>query len=390
MQITYGQVWAVISRNNRLFIPDCIEKAVLNSLTNGLSIIKQAGDVLQETYKPVDRAITLDYDRCDFVDAYSLYYLRRNSLIPRIALRDLALNHGTALLPQTMRVLDLGCGTGAVTLGLLEMFLHPPFDTVQVHVDAVDVSEASLERLKCHLKEAGLSGFSVDTTPLDLNQLAEFDDFLASHGPYDLVFAANIFNELEHTHSCGLLASLSKHLARKAAITIANAQRDFIKELQPLLVTAASQNGLNVYYPCPISDMQRHDCWFWREHEYDCNRLRSKGGQFILSNHREQLVATWLILCNGEYSIFDNFKIAYPDLEWGTFRIRGKDSRLSECEVCTSHGRRVLGTQANSLKRGSIVGLAKDTFEVKQYFEYEENKPINYFGKPEDRYSGIL
>lgn len=368
-QITYEQVWGIISKNNRLFIPDAIEKAILNCLTNELSLIKEAGAELQSEYKPVDRAVTLDYDRSEIVDAYSLYYLRRNTLIPRIAIRDITLNQKLRLFPQKMRVLDMGSGTGAVILGLLEMFLHSPFDTIDIHIDALDISAASLKRLEKQQEAAGLSSFSVDTVILDLNDLARFNKFLASHGPYHFVFAANILNELEHVQSCALLRSLSKELAEKGVVVIANAQRDFIKQLQPLLVTEAHRNGLNVYYPCPAYDPVAHDCWFWREHDYDCNILRHKSGQFILSTHREQLVATWLILCNGQYSIFDDFRQKHPELEWVVFRIWGKDSKVSQCEVCTRQGRRQISPQAESYKRGSIVGCSKDPFEVKQYFE---------------------
>ena len=369
-QITCSQVWSIIARNNRLFIPDVIEHAILQCLSEDIQTIKQAGEELKEVFEPVDRAITIDYNRPEIVDAYSLYYLRRNTLIARIAIRDMTLNQSLQSFPEELRVLDLGSGTGAVTLGLLEMFLHPPFNTISIHVDALDGSTACLNRLEQHKEASGLSSFSVDTLTQDIRNVALLDTLLNGRGSYDLIFAANLFNELEHAESCEILRCLSKHLADNAVIVIANAQRDFIKELQPLLVTEAHSNGLSVYYPCPTYDTSAHVCWFWRNHDYDCNRLRRKSGQFILSSHRDQLVATWLILCNKQLTIFDDFKLRHPDLEWGVFRfMKGDDSRSSDCVVCTSQGRKQIGPQAESYKRGAIVGCSGDQFQVQQYIE---------------------
>jgi len=368
-QITYPQVWNLITRNDRLFIPDAIEDAVLNCLTQDIGLVKQTGTELKNAFSPLDHAVTLDYDRPEVVDAYSLYYLRRNTLIPRIAMRDIVLNRNLQVFPEKIRVLDMGSGTGAVTIGLLEMFLHPPFNTIDIHVDALDISASSLDRLRYHQKESGLSKFSVNTVIRDLYDITSLDTYLTSSGSYDLIFAANVFNELEHNQSCAVLRCLSRHLADKAVIIIANAQRDFIKELQPLLVTEAYKNGLFVYYPCPSYDASEHDCWFWREHDYDCRKLRTKSGHFILPTHRDQLVATWLILCNRQFTIFDDFKNSYPHLEWGVFRIWGKDSQTCTCEVCTSQGRKLTGPQKNSYKRGAIVGCCGDPLEVQQYFE---------------------
>lgn len=368
-EVTYTQVRDIITKNNRLFIPDAIEDAILNCIAQDIGTVKQTGDEIIEAFSPVDHAVTLEYDRPEVVDAYSLYYMRRNTLIPRIAIRDIVLNNNLQTFPEQMKILDIGSGTGAVTIGLLEMFLHPPLNTIDIHVDAIDVSKASLERLRCHLKESGLSGFSVNTVVQDIRDVASLESFLATLGPYNLIFAANVFNELEHSQSCDILCCLSKYLADTAVIVIANAQRDFIKELQSLLVTEAYNNGLFVYYPCPMYDTSEHDCWFWREHDYSCRRVRTKSGQFILPSHRDQLVDTWLILCNRQLSIFDDFRSNYPHLEWGVFQIRGKDSRNSMCEVCTGHGRIILGHQQESYKRGAIVGYESNPLRIRHYIE---------------------
>jgi len=369
-QITYPDVWNVISKGNRLFIPYVIEQAILDCIpTDNIDMAKIAGDELQEIFKPLDRAITLDYNRDEIVNAYSLYYLRRNTLIPRIAIRDMVLNTDLQQFPENMRVLDLGSGTGAVTLGLLEMFLHPPFNQINITVDSLDKSMPSLIRLKQHQIQAGLSDFNVNAVVQDLNDISALDSELRRLGPYDLIFAANVFNELDHQISCDIIRCLSNHLKERALITIVNAQRDFTKILQPKLVTAAVNNSLYVYYPCPTQNCSPAVCWFWREHDYDCQKLRSKGGQFILSNHRDQLVATWLILCNKQLTIFDDFKLRYPGLGWGVFRIYGKDPCKHTCEVCTSQGIQSIGPQTSPYKRGAIVGYSGTPLQIQQYLE---------------------
>jgi len=370
-QITQLQVWNIIARNNHLFIPDVIEDAILSCLTEDIQTIEEAGEKLKEAFALLDRAATIDYDRPEIVDAYSLYYLRRNSLIPRIAIRDMALNHSLQSFPEKVRVLDLGSGTGAVALGLLEMFLHPPFNTINIHVDAIDRSEACLKRLGQHLKAAKLSNFSVNTMSFDISDVDSLDMLLTSRGLYNLIFVANLFNEIkEHAKSCEVLHCLSKHLADKAVIVIANAQRDFIKKLQPLLVAESHRSGLSVYYPCPAHAPLTNECWFWRQHDYDCRRLRQKSRRFILGSYRDQLVALWLILCNKPLSIFDDYKLQYSNLDWGVFRFKqGDDSRYSDCEVCTSQGIRQIGPQAMSVKRGAIVGCSANPFQVQQYVE---------------------
>ena len=156
-QVTYPQVNSIITRSGELFIPDVIEDAILNSIVNDLAIVRKTGDALKQLFSPKNHAVTINYDSSAVIDAYSLYYMRRNTLIPRIAIRDIVMNRSLQAFPNELKVLDIGSGTGAVVIGLLEMFLHPPFNKINIHVNAVDASQACLDRLRHHLKEAGLS-----------------------------------------------------------------------------------------------------------------------------------------------------------------------------------------------------------------------------------------
>jgi 2-polyprenyl-3-methyl-5-hydroxy-6-metoxy-1,4-benzoquinol methylase len=367
IQIMSTQVNNIITRNGELFVPDLIEDAILKCVLNPLNSVVKAGSDLKDTFSPLDHAVTADYSNSLVVDAYSLYYMRRNIFIPRIALRDITMNSELQKFPEEISVLDIGTGTGAVVIGLLEMFLHPPFNGINIHVDAIDASQACLDRLQCHLDASGLSKFEVKLSVQNVCDVKAIDGFLANSKNYKIIFLANLFNELSHEQSCLLLHSLSAHLTEKGLIVIASAQRDFIKELQPLLVKQAIQDGLGVYYPCPRFDESTHDCWIWREHNYTCKSIRTKQGQFILPAAREQLVATWLILCKEDLSIFDDFRSSQPNWDWGVFRIRGKTSTEKNCEICTENGRKLLPPQKDIITRGAIVGCEGEPPKIQRF-----------------------
>ena len=260
-----------------------------------------------------------------------------------------------------MRILDLGCGTGAVTLGFLEMFSHPPLNGIKIEIDAIDISSPSLNRLKQLVDTLNFSGFQINTIQMDLRDISTLEKYLSCNAPYDIVFAANVLNELEHVQSIELIKSISQHLTNMAFIVIASAAKDFIKKkLQQMLITDANNRGLFVYYPCPSysSSNSSHKCWFWRAHEYKYKTLRKKDGRIIPPGRfREQLVATWLILSNQQLTIYDDFKSSYPELEWGVFGIRGSDSRIHRCEICTGKVEYFLAFKHVTIKEGWLRGF---------------------------------
>ena len=282
--ITLAQLEQIIFQNGELFIPDAIENAIISKITQELGSINDAGEELAVAYEPDDNILSAEYDKPEVVDAYSLFYLRRNVLIPRIAMRDILVNQKTRNLPDRMRILDLGCGTGAVTLGFLEMFSHPPLNGIKIEIDAIDISSPSLNRLKQLVDTLNFSGFQINTIQMDLRDISTLEKYLSCNAPYNIVFAANVLNELEHVQSIELIKSISQHLTNMAFIVIASAAKDFIKKkLQQMLITDANNRGLFVYYPCPSysSSNSSHKCWFWRAHEYKYKTLRKKDGRII-------------------------------------------------------------------------------------------------------------
>jgi SAM-dependent methyltransferase len=367
-QVSAKQVENIISdKNGELFIPGAIEDAILSCVDQPIPEVRQASEGLKTSFGDYNAPISVDYSDPLVVDAYSLYYIRRNVLVPRIAVRDIAMNSTLSNFPDRLKVLDLGCGTGSVELGLLEMFTHPPLDQIRVVVDAVDFSQPALDRLKCHLEAANLSQFTVHTFVRDLRDAPRLDELLSKRKPYDLVFAANVFNELEYDISRALIRLLPTHLVKPAVIVVASATRDFIKALQPLLVKEARSAGLFVYYPCAGPNVLTHDCWMWREHDYKCRAIRRKDGEPIGSGAREQLVASWLYLCNQELTIYDDLRVKYPNLKWGVLGIYGKDSTEKDCQICTGDTRIKIPAQRDRIERGALVGFEGNPPEIKRY-----------------------
>ncbi|MFH1087434.1 MAG: class I SAM-dependent methyltransferase [Chloroflexota bacterium] len=354
--------------NGQVSIPPRLEKAIQDSIGTDYETVLKAGEELRLAFDPVGQRITVDYTRPEIVDAYTLFYTRRNTLIPLVAMRDLLLNRTFLSLGPRIRMLDLGAGTGAVTIGMLDLFTQPFCRGLTLTVDALDSSQPCLERLKLLQRLAGLHSSAVNTSLVDFNRPTVLEKTLGQSS-YDLIFAANVFNELDHEKSLDVLRCLPNHLAKLGAIVVVNAQKDYVKELMPKMAALAQSEGLHVYYPCPPGiTPSEFKCWFWREHQYQCKQLRVSG-RLVVSRHREQLVANWLVLVKQPCSIYDSFMERFQNLDWGVLSVYGDDSRTCDCPVCTSSGIKNIGKQDRLYKRGSIVGGLGEPFRVVEYVE---------------------
>jgi SAM-dependent methyltransferase len=372
--VTTADLNRIIYRNGSLFVPAGIEDAIIRTVeksSSSIDDIEAAGGVLVDAYEPVHGAIKFDYARDVIADAYVLFYTRRNTLIPRIALRDLAFNQKFRNLPPKIRALDLGCGTGAVVLGLIEMFQHAPLKGIKIHVDALDAASPMLQRLETLIQECQFGGHSVKTATVDLTNIGSLQKTLGKGGDgYDLMFAANVFTELTVSEAKDLLTCISLHLSENGVITVVDAQRDHMKELLPTLANHARQLGLSIYYPCPVDRSERcGQCWFWREYSYAHRSPRKVKGRIVKGPYREQLVATWLVMTKEPCSIYDDFIAQDPNLDWGPFSIFGANSLSCDSQVCTNDGMVTRLRVGKSIKRGSIVGGTGQPFTVKQYLE---------------------
>lgn len=367
--MTLTDISKIIFRNSRLFIPRCIEHAIEQTVENNADIVNQAGEELMDTYGSLDAPIKFDYDNSAIVDAYSIFYTRRNVIIPRIAMRDIVLNSKLQKFPPRIRVLDLGSGAGAVVVGLLEMFQHGPLNSISVEIDAVDISPKMLIRLKRLIQAAGLTPQSIVTINQDITDTDSLTNKLVNRGKYDLIFAANLFGELTNQEAVRVLECIVPRLSNKGMIFIINAPKDPFIKMMPELIEKATQVNLTVYYPCPPNKSHScGGCWFWREYEYDRGILKVED-RIMSGRYREQLTTSWLIFSKEPYTIYDDFIIQYQNLDWGPFSIFGSDSTTCDSQVCTSSGIKNRLRVGKSIRRGSIVGGAEEPFRIAQHYE---------------------
>jgi hypothetical protein len=140
---------------------------------------------------------------------------------------------------------------------------------------------------------------------------------------------------------------------------------------------------LHVYYPCPpkldCPKVAGKGCWVWRRDEFACPVIDVKNECLQPTNI---LPASWIILSNRSYSIYDRFQSKYPNLIWGAVAPGKKtvegDVSKQRLEVCTDKGRRELvytrkvditdSLSQETAKRGSIIGFSEDFSEVHFFY----------------------
>jgi hypothetical protein len=160
-------------------------------------------------------------------------------------------------------------------------------------------------------------------------------------------------------------------LARKGAIIIAEAQRNYTKALIKSLAVNMRKLGLAVYYPCPTDGCPYPSwCWVWRYNGYEIPDIRVNGKQ-LQENTKDELVAIWLIVTNQGISIYDPFRGNRPDLFWGPISKETGRARA----ICSGN----LSFEDRSFfpryRRGHIVGLSEKS-EVIEHYKYKSSFAI--------------
>lgn len=150
------------------------------------------------------------------------------------------------LLPsRDLRVLDVGCGFGSMFLGLMG-FLAGQDPCPSLLVDAVDRDQVALALLPRLLTE--LPGGPAVTLKAQHADLAH-DPRLA--GPYDLILAGNVFNELApKRHHPLALELLQKLHPDGALIIIEPALRSTSRQLLSLRGELLTGQQAHVFAPC--------------------------------------------------------------------------------------------------------------------------------------------
>jgi len=196
--------------------------------------------------------------------AYLAYYLPVNLPKVQTLLAELPTRPEEADSPPSpFSVLDVGCGPGTATLGVLDWIRqNPAHSRSAVQVVAVDRSAAGLRECEHLWKLYTRADPSPDTRLLpvraDLERLRLADQpEIRQHAPYDLIVAANVLTELFLTsrdpiaRRVKLVQSLLKLLHRDGTFMIVDpALRAVSRNLHRLRDVLVEENACTVYSPC--------------------------------------------------------------------------------------------------------------------------------------------
>jgi SAM-dependent methyltransferase len=365
--------------NGQFTVPKNIKRAIEQCIaTNDQSLIIEEYHRLRGEYKMYRQLMIpakIDYHGDLTIDAYTIFYLPRNIVIPWIAMRDLYLHNHFRVLPEKLNILDLGSGTGAIVLGLLHLFHSKAFSTIKTNVVSVDYFLEALKRQQELIKLAGFPLTGIHFMKADLNNFDDYVDPISEHGPYNFVFTANCFTELEEEAAKNIITQIPGFLTDNGVVIIAEAQRDYIKAMIGILARLSNSVGLSVFYPCPEYSCDSDGwCWVWRTHDYDFPQMQI-AGKPLEEYARENLILSWLILTKKKISLYHDFRKNNPHLFFGPIAQEKSKDKEKGCYVenygiCTGKDVRTFKKDyqiSRDYSRGSIVGLTgEDKLKIYQ------------------------
>ncbi|MEW6735299.1 MAG: small ribosomal subunit Rsm22 family protein [Acidobacteriota bacterium] len=254
----------------------------------------------------------------DLRRAYLLYYLPSNLPKIRFLLNELSIHPGGLPLGQELRLLDLGAGQGAATLGLLDYLNTARGLTYsQLRIVGVDLTSQSLEDYRWlvsqYLETIYPISHCLETYPVQLESgLPATVD-----GEYDLIIAANFLNELFRNNTAAialrarwLAEEIGPRLASDGSIIIIEpALKDTTQALMQLHDLLINQYGFTIYSPCPTANncpMLSVSVRDWCHSSVDWQRpsIITQLDKLI-GNRKESLKFSYLILRRDGRSLID-------------------------------------------------------------------------------------
>jgi len=173
--------------------------------------------------------------------AYSLFFAPQTHARLTHILNELPAVPDT---PKPLRILDLGCGTGAASWALLDHLGSRP-----VALTAWDQSRPALRCLHdlfSSLRRARWPETTLRTTP------APLDDFATSSEPYDVILIHYVLNELSAEERRLLLSRASRALTPGGRLIICEPlvhdEGDYMRDLRAY---ALADLNLHLMAPCP-------------------------------------------------------------------------------------------------------------------------------------------
>ncbi|TKJ42411.1 hypothetical protein CEE37_01640 [candidate division LCP-89 bacterium B3_LCP] len=353
----------VFSRGN-LVLPNRIHQIISGCLESHSDDITHEQNTFRESYhNDYNRPPEIDYSSNSKIDAYTTWYLPRNSFIPKISLSKLSRNKDAVDFPSTLNVLDLGTGTGAIPIGLFDLFENPEFSDFSINLTAVDHNEQALNRQG---KLINASKFLENRTShnwqqalIDIKEEKEILEILYSLS-WDLIFSANLFNELDPEYYNFLIVTSIDSLSENGSLIIYEPAINRGREVIVNASAAARAHDLNVFYPCkPDYRCRKKECWMWNEYEIKTKHFRKNGG--IIRAYNGPFNTSNIIINKSGHTIFDELMKSDPERIWtvGAPYSRGK----KDIEFCGIN-RRGMKLKNTSINRGALCGVTRDFEKV--------------------------
>ncbi len=376
--ITPDLIKGGILRNGSLFIPESITQSIGKCVSSSAAQIDEAWGILKKYYKDGRNSpdpVSMNYSGGPMIDAYTLYYMPRNVLVPKLALLCCSFDAHFQNLPPVLHVLDLGSGTGSVVLGLLDLFSQRPFANTTLDIRSLDSSPEALVRQIEILGIFGYHGSSVTPLMVDFSDSKSYIQAIRENGPYEMVFAANLFSELTQNSIDEILQHISQSLTANGIFVNVEPSNHYARQQHCRIAKTIQQFGLNIFYPCPPAiPCSRGSCWKWRDDEFECSDITLSDCTIEPTGIQK---ANWMVFAKQARTIYDTLHSVRSDLVWGIAapgKISSKDGkRVYDYEICTeqkwlrgtiTQEERILLFQEEPYKRGTFVGLSQDLTKI--------------------------
>jgi len=338
IHITPDLINNIIMPHGYLSVPLSITEAISKCIqSTDLAQIEEAKIYYKEYFSKRGRERRplndVEYVGTGKIDAYSIHYLPRNTFIPGFAFSCLSYHPNFQTLPRRIRVLDLGSGTGAITLGLLHLCKCLGSD---IDLLCLDKSGDALTRQSKHIKLMEKRPRSFNLKIVDFANKGSYEHLIEEYGPYDMIFAANVFSEMLWESALELMTTASNYMADAGVFVYCDASGRYNRDQFPVVLKKAASIGLHTYYPCQPCIGPNTNCGYWRTDSFVCPDMDILGNKINIANDGSNINKTYMaLLCKNNINIFSYLTNAYPEIHWGLLK-RNLDKASYSC--CTSHG----------------------------------------------------
>jgi SAM-dependent methyltransferase len=368
----------LVLTDNELFVPERITKAIGQSVVSSTEDVSDEINRLIALYKQYvtrDEPTPVDYSGEATIDAYTVNYLPRSTLIPKLLFLSLAYHPAFQTINDEVNILDLGSGTGGVVLGLLDLFKEKPFSGIKPNIISCEKSELSLDRQKELIIRADYKPYNIQYSCNDVADVKTFDKYLSKFAPYDYIIASSLFVELSPEDIGVLLSKLPSIMASNGVLLVADPPRTYVDKLKVSISKTLRDLGLSLFYPCPPGyECPKTKCqWVWLDFTFTCPDIEING-ESLETN--KSLRTTWSIFCRSKHSIYDVLQSIDAELTWGVSVPFGSEFSLDEkmsYSICTAKGPRTathtrkkafFRDRSEVILRGSILGFNDDFSKV--------------------------